>query len=95
MLIDSDHPHLSTLRQCALIGLPRSSRYYRVAGENARNVELMRLIDRQYTATPFFGVRHAGDIQQRPWKPVYQRSIYGRVEGRRDSHQHGRRAAGL
>ena len=57
MLIEHKHPRLSVLRQCDLIGLPRSSLYYRAQGEDAWNQQLMHLIDRQYTATPFFGVR--------------------------------------
>jgi putative transposase len=57
MLIDHEHPRLSVLRQCDLIGLPRSSLYYRAQGEDAQNQQLMRWIDREYTAHPFFGVR--------------------------------------
>ena len=57
MLIDMKHPRLSVLRQCDLIGLSRSSLYYRAQGEDAYNQQLMSLIDRQYTATPFYGVR--------------------------------------
>lgn len=65
MLIDSGHSRLSVFRQCRLLGLPRSSLYYRVHEEDAVNVELMRLIDRQYTATPFFGVRRMTAILNR------------------------------
>ena len=48
-------------RQCQLLGLHRSTLYYtpvRAAGEEtAFNLELMRRLDEQYTATPFYGVR--------------------------------------
>lgn len=44
-------------RQCELLGLPRSSFYYEPAGETAENLRLMRLIDEEYTAHPFFGSR--------------------------------------
>jgi putative transposase len=44
-------------RQCALLGLARSSWYYQPAGESAENLEVMRLLDEQYTRTPFYGVR--------------------------------------
>ena len=58
MLIDIKNPRLSVTRQCELLGLPRSSWYYAGADdEDAYNQSLMRLIDRQYTLTPFFGVR--------------------------------------
>jgi putative transposase len=43
-------------RQCALVGLPRSSLYYQPSQDTAReNLHLMRLIDEQYTRTPFYG----------------------------------------
>ena len=44
-------------RQCELLGLSRSSYYYEPAGESEYNLELMRLIDEQYTKTPFYGTR--------------------------------------
>ena len=39
------------------MGLSRSSYYYRPEGETAENLHLMRLLDEQYTRTPFYGVR--------------------------------------
>lgn len=54
-MIEPGHPELSVRRQCELIGLNRSTLYYQLAGESAYNLELMRLIDRQYTKTPFYG----------------------------------------
>jgi putative transposase len=48
---------LSVARQCAVIGLPRSSWYYVPAPETAENLALMRWIDKQYLATPFYGSR--------------------------------------
>ena len=56
-LIDVGHPELSVRRQCALLGLNRSSLYYEPAGETTENLRLMRLIDEQYTARPFYGSR--------------------------------------
>jgi putative transposase len=44
-------------RQCELVGVARSSVYYQAAGESEYNVALMRLLDEQYTRTPFYGVR--------------------------------------
>jgi putative transposase len=57
LLIEPDHPALSVRRQCALLGLSRSALYYRPAGETAENLALMALIDREYTARPFYGSR--------------------------------------
>ena len=48
---------MSVRRQCELLGLSRSSRYYEPTGESAENLRLMRLIDEQYTAHPFLGSR--------------------------------------
>jgi putative transposase len=40
-----------------LIGLSRSTRYYQAAPESEENLQLMRLIDEQYTKCPFYGSR--------------------------------------
>jgi putative transposase len=48
---------LSVRRQCELLGLSRSSLYYEPGGEAAEDLRLMRRIDEQYTARPFFGSR--------------------------------------
>jgi putative transposase len=56
-LIDVGHPRLSVRRQCELLGLSRSSWYYEPAEETTENLRLMRRIDEQYTACPFYGSR--------------------------------------
>lgn len=48
---------MSVRRQCELLGLARSSLYYEPTPETAENLGLMRLIDEEYTAHPFFGSR--------------------------------------
>jgi putative transposase len=48
---------LSVTRQCELLGLNRSSLYYAPAGEKPLNLLLMRLLDAQFTRTPFYGSR--------------------------------------
>jgi len=48
---------LSVRRQCELLGLNRSSLYYEPVAATADNLRLMRLIDEQYTARPFYGSR--------------------------------------
>jgi putative transposase len=57
MLIEAGHPELGVGRQCELLGLSRSSWYYASRASHEADEALMRLIDRQYTATPFYGVR--------------------------------------
>ena len=56
-MIELKHPSLSLRRQCELLSLCRSTVYYRPEGEDEYNEYLMRLLDEQYTRTPFYGVR--------------------------------------
>jgi putative transposase len=53
--VEPAHPQISVVRQCDLLGLPRATYYYQPQGESAQNLLLMRLIDEQYTKTPFYG----------------------------------------
>jgi putative transposase len=48
---------LSIVRQCELLGLARSSYYYEPVPESEEDLLLMRLLDEQYTRTPFYGRR--------------------------------------
>ena len=54
-MIETNHPTISLRRQCALVGLNRSTFYSELVGESALNLHLMRLIDEQYLRTPFYG----------------------------------------
>lgn len=56
-MIEPEHPQISIARQCDLVGLPRSTYYYQTHGESAENLYLMHLLDKQYTDTPYYGVR--------------------------------------
>jgi putative transposase len=56
-LIEAAHPQISIARQCDLVGLLRSTYYYHTQGESAENLTLMRLLDQQYTDTPYYGIR--------------------------------------
>ena len=55
-LVGADDDGPSIVRQCDLLGLSRSGWYYEPAPESPTNLALMALIDRQYIATPFYGV---------------------------------------
>jgi len=50
------------VRQCALLGLTRSTWYYRPRGESLENLALMRRLDEQYLRTPFYGSRKMADV---------------------------------
>jgi putative transposase len=54
-MIDPDHPKLSIVRQCELLGISRSGYYYEPALESPLNLMLMRLIDEKYTRFAFYG----------------------------------------
>lgn len=43
-----------------MTGVSRSGWYYEAEPETAENLRLMRLIDEQYTRTPFYGIRKMG-----------------------------------
>jgi len=64
-MIEPEHPGLSVRRQCELLGLARSSYYRECSGESGENLELMRLIDEEYTRHPFYGSRKMRDFLNR------------------------------
>ena len=47
---------VSVREQCRLLGVPRSTVYSEPCGPKASDLFLMRRLDEQYTATPFYGV---------------------------------------
>ncbi len=56
-MIKRQERKVTVKRQCELLGLARSTGYYRPRGESAENLALMRRIDEIYTEHPFYGVR--------------------------------------
>ncbi len=48
---------ISIEKQCKLLGVNRSSLYYSPKVESDENLEIMRLLGRQYLFTPFYGYR--------------------------------------
>ena len=60
--IEPKHVTLSIARQCALIGVSRSSYYYEPLGEETeQNLALMKVIDRLYLRRPFYGAPRMTD----------------------------------
>lgn len=47
---------MSVRTQCRLLGVTRSTVYYESCGPKASDLAVMRRLDEQYTATPFYGV---------------------------------------
>lgn len=56
-MIEPANTNLSVGKQCKLLSISRSSFYYEPKGESEMNLDLMRLIDKQFLETPFYGVR--------------------------------------
>ncbi|MDD4591309.1 MAG: hypothetical protein PHG06_12915 [Parabacteroides sp.] len=71
--VDKTHK-LSISRQCELLDVPRSSFYYSPRKNSSYNEGLMKLIDKQYTITPFYEV---------PGMVAYLRGLGHRVNPKR------------
>jgi putative transposase len=56
-MVDRQHPALSTVRQCALLNISRSNLNYRRKGICPEDLAVMKAMDEQYLATPFYGSR--------------------------------------
>jgi putative transposase len=55
-LVDEWDERISLSRQCELLELSRASLYYNPRSISSLNLKLMRLLDEQYTRSPFYGV---------------------------------------
>lgn len=56
-MIGSSEEDLSISKRCELVGLAKSSYYYAPIAESELNLKLMRMIDKQYLISPFYGSR--------------------------------------
>ena len=74
-MADRQHPALSTVRQCALLGISRSSVYYRPRATSLEDLAVMKLIDQQYLATPFYGSRRMTVWLQRQGRPMSRKRV--------------------
>ena len=74
-MVDREHPSLPIVGQCALLGVSRSSIYYRPKGASEEDLSLMREIDRQYLATPFYGSRRMKVWLDRQGLPVSRKRV--------------------
>ncbi len=74
-MVDRKHPVLSTLRQCALLDISRSSLYYRRKGTSPEDLAVMEAIDQQYLATPFYGSRRMKVWLDREGHPANRKRV--------------------
>jgi putative transposase len=56
---------VSVREQCRLLGVARSTVYYEPPGPSASDLAVMRRLDEQYTATPYYGVQRMTASLQR------------------------------
>jgi len=57
-MVEPDHPQLSMVQQCLLLGICRSSLYYKSKRSiNDDEWLIKQAIDRQYMITPYYGIR--------------------------------------
>lgn len=73
--MEANLSELSLRQQCTLLGLNRSSYYYKPAPISVLNLELMRLIDQLYMQHPVYGYRRITDILQRRGYAVNRKRI--------------------
>ena len=74
-LVDRQHQTLSIVRQCALLGVGRSSLDYRPKETSQQNLSLMREMDRQYLEPPFYGSRRMRASLERQGMPVSRKRV--------------------
>jgi putative transposase len=73
--VEPAHPQIAIARQCDLLDLARSSYYYRSQPETNENLVLMRLLDVQYTKTPYYGIRKMTQELQQAGYPVNHKRV--------------------
>ena len=57
-MVEKEESETSIVRQCDLVGVCRSTLYYKPTGqESDLNLEIMQELDKQYMKTPFYGKR--------------------------------------
>jgi len=74
LLIERGSETIPVKRQAELLGIPRSTVYYKPALD-PYNLELMHLIDEQYTKTPFYGSRRMRETLRRKSYPVNRKRV--------------------
>ena len=56
-MIEPNHPDLTISQQCQMLSISRSGYYYMPCPVDEATLELMNIIDKQYTKTPYYGTR--------------------------------------
>jgi putative transposase len=75
--IERDNEAISIFRQCELLGLARSSYYWKEVGDSELNLCLMKLIDEEYTRHPFLGSRKMAEWLKKQGYKVNRKRVQG------------------
>jgi putative transposase len=73
--IEPRHRRIAIYRQCELLGLSRSSLYYKPRGNTRYNKQLMKLIGEQYIQTPSYGIEKMTEQLRRMGHQVNHKRI--------------------
>src|SRR5271169_5895187 len=74
-LVDRADRQLSIVAQCELLKVARSTLYYHPAPVSVDDLRLMRRIDKQYLATPFYGARRMVAVLRREGCAVNRKRV--------------------
>lgn len=66
-LVEENHPELSMRKQCKLLGVSRSSVYYKKVDESQEDRAIMHAMDKIYTEDPTLGTRKIVTILERDY----------------------------
>ena len=78
-MINENYASISIGRQCELVGISRSSYYYKAKAISPREKSLMDAIDEQYTKTPFYGTRRMAVVMTEKFGTPINRKIIRRL----------------
>jgi putative transposase len=74
-MVDRADPRLSIVAQCRMLKIARSTLYYRPAPVSADDLQVMRQLDEQYLATPFYGARRMVAVLRRAGYAVNRKRV--------------------
>ena len=74
-MINFNHSCLSLARQCCLLGVNRTTLYYRPVAELEVNVEIMNQIRDSWHTHPFYGYRRITEAMRRIGYPINRKRI--------------------
>jgi len=74
-MIDKDAKDISLTRQCELLNISKGAFYYEPVGIDPYTLNLMDLLDRQFTDTPFYGSRRMTAWLNRQDFPVNRKRV--------------------